>query len=91
MDTTKGAFREILTELIKERNLTLTDVSRESGVPLTTVWDWCNKERSCPMMGNNLLKIARYFNVNLMYLLFGIGEKESLFLPFSDEKSPTSM
>lgn len=65
---------ENLLELIDERKINLATVVRETGIPFTTADDWANA-RSIPLTDENIAKLARYFNVTIDYLCFGIGSR----------------
>lgn len=65
---------ENLLELIEERKINLATVVRETGIPFTTADDWANA-RSIPLTDENIAKLARYFNVTIDYLCFGIGSR----------------
>lgn len=57
------AMYEIFERLLKERNVTATEVSRATGVPRSSFTDW-KKGRSTPK-ADKLQKIADYFGVPL--------------------------
>ncbi len=65
---------ENLLELIEERKINLATVVRETRIPFTTADDWANA-RSIPLTDENIAKLARYFNVTIDYLCFGIGKR----------------
>lgn len=52
---------EAFEKLLKQKGVTATDVSRETGIPRSNFTDW-KKERSTPR-AENLQKIANYFGV----------------------------
>lgn len=59
----------ILKQLIKERRLTIKEISKGSGVPPTTIAEWAN-ERT-PKNPQQVRKVAQFLGVSIHYLLFG--------------------
>ncbi|WP_413778098.1 helix-turn-helix domain-containing protein [Caproicibacterium sp. XB1] len=64
---------EKFEQLLKERNVTPYRVSKDTGVPQSTLSDW-KRGRSVPRT-EKLQRIADYFNVSVDYLL-GNEQKE---------------
>ena len=58
---------EIFEQLLKKRKITPYRVSKETGVPQSTLSDW-KRDRSIPKT-DKLQKIANYLGVTLDYLL----------------------
>ena len=81
----KGVLKmyEIFEQLLKKRKITPYRVSKETGVPQSTLSDW-KRGRSVPK-AEKLQKIADYLNVTIDYLL-GNEQKEKA--PSLDEKKP---
>lgn len=63
---------EIFEKLLQEHKTTIYRVSKDTGIPQTTLYEW-KSGRSTPKV-DKLVKIANYFNVPLEYLVKG-GEK----------------
>lgn len=63
---------EIFEKLLQERKTTIYRVSKETGIPQTTLYEW-KSGRSTPKV-DKLVKIARYFGVPLEVFIEG-GEK----------------
>ena len=74
---------EIFEQLLKKRKITPYRVSKETGVPQSTLSDW-KRGRSVPK-AEKLQKIADYLNVTIDYLL-GNEQKEKT--SSLDEKKP---
>lgn len=60
---------EIFEKLLQEHKTTIYRVSKDTGIPQTTLYEW-KSGRSTPKV-DKLLKIAEYFNVPLETLLKG--------------------
>lgn len=63
-------FLEILTKLMKERGITKSTLAKESGVPYEAI-DGFYKKGCDNVKLSTLLKLAKYFNVSLDYLIYG--------------------
>ncbi len=68
-DVEKGddILYSIFQKLLDEHNVTMTEVSRATGINQTVFSNW--KQRNGRLSADNLLKIAKYFNVSMEYLL----------------------
>lgn len=64
---------EVFEQLLQNFGVTAYKVSKETGIPQSTLSDW-KRGRSIPKQ-DKLQKIADYFNVSLEYLMTG-EEKE---------------
>src|SRR5690554_2441019 len=74
-----NCLQEMLLELMEERSVSLARIHKETGIPFSTLMDWHNGESKSQMLEENILKLARYFNVSLEYLCFGIGSDEEAY------------
>lgn len=63
---------EVFEELRKKKGVNMSTVSREAGIPLSTLTDW-KAGRYTPKM-DKLQKIADYFGVSVKYLTTGIED-----------------
>ena len=63
-------FYERFESLIKERGLTVAEVSRATGIPYTTLDSYVKKKQSYTSMENNI-KLAEYFGVSMEWLATG--------------------
>lgn len=61
-------IKDILKDLMKKRGETLLSVSQHTGVPKSTIADWMTNRTPNPVQ---VVKIAKYFEVSLYFLLFG--------------------
>lgn len=78
-------LQEIVIELMNERKLKDVDVIKGTGIPWGTWMGWINGEVKAQLADENLLKLARFFNVHLEYLCFGVGSDEPAFNDFENE------
>ncbi len=62
-------------QLLKERNIKTSVVSRETGIPYSAFSDW-KAGRSTPK-ADKLQRIAAYFNVSMDYFLTGSNSPEN--------------
>lgn len=60
---------EIFERLCNERNVTVADVSRATGIGQSTLGSW--KKRRNILSARHAQKIADYFGVSLQYLMTG--------------------
>ena len=58
-----------LKTLLKQRRMTLKEVSKQTGVPSSTLSEWLNNRS--PKNPDQTRKVAQYLGVSLHYLLFG--------------------
>lgn len=66
----------ILNELMFERKISTAQIVKETGIPWATISDWTNYKTTTQKVDDNLMKLARFFNVSVEYLCFGIGEPD---------------
>jgi transcriptional regulator with XRE-family HTH domain len=64
-----------LKALMKSRNISATDLSKETGVPRTTIQQWLTGSSPNIMQAD---KIASYFNVTIEELVFDRKPKPSI-------------
>jgi transcriptional regulator with XRE-family HTH domain len=81
----KNVLQDMLIELMDERGLRDADVVKATGIPFPTFHDWITGNVACPLTDENLLKVGRFFNVDLYYLLYGIGSDEPHFKDGEEE------
>jgi hypothetical protein len=80
-------LQEIVIELMNERKLRDADVIKATGIPWGTWMGWINGDVKSQLADGNLLKLAKFFNVHLEYLCFGIGSGEPAFKDFDGESA----
>lgn len=67
-------FAENLLNLMEQKNLKKSDLSRESGVSYTTLDSWLKREDSLPKI-DVCYKVAKYLGVTMEYLITGESEE----------------
>lgn len=73
---------EIFEKLLNERGITAYRVSKDTGIPTSSLTDW-KKKRSKPKF-KNMKILADYFNVPISYLL---GEENEKVIDKPEKKS----
>lgn len=60
-------FKEILIDLMNEKQINQRQLSIQANIPTTTISGWLNADRLPDY--NALIKLRKYFNVSADYLL----------------------
>ena len=56
--------------LLREKEVTIADVSRETGIPFSTLSMWkARQDKNAKLSLENTAKIAKYFGVGIEYFL----------------------
>lgn len=71
-------INEILPMLLERENITMVQLSKESGINYARLVSW--KHKNSPKVGPELAICAIYFKVNLEFLLYGVDK-----LPLAEE------
>ena len=66
---------EVFKKLVNEKDVKISDIARDTGIPYTTV-DSIIKKQLKDIKFDNAVKIAEYFNVPVEYLASGIFIKK---------------
>ena len=74
--TFNNCVADTLNEILFERKLTLARVQKDTNIPFPTLDDWI-KGKSVPLADDNLMVLAKYLNVTLEFLCFGLGQEEA--------------
>lgn len=61
--------QENLIYLLNKKKVSLSDVCRETMIPLTTIYCWWRGHTKTQMADLNLIELARYFEVTLEWLI----------------------
>lgn len=64
-----GKFSENLKSLMKEKRLTARHVSKQTGIPESTLSEWCGGREA--KFNDSILKLARFLGVSVEFLLTG--------------------
>lgn len=73
-NTMKVQIGSILKKLLKDRRMTLKEVSQVTSVPSSTLSEWLNNRS--PKNPEQILKVAKYLDVSLHFLLFGEEDQQ---------------
>lgn len=68
-------FAENLLNLMEQKNLKKSDLSREAGISYTTLDSWLKREDSLPKI-DVCFKVAKYLGVTMEYLITGEDSEE---------------
>ena len=55
--------------LMRERRVSAKEISLETGIPQSTIAQWCNYDQE--PKADALVKLAKYFSVSIEYLITG--------------------
>lgn len=80
-------LQEILAEVMSERGLEMADIVKATGIKFPTLHDWVKGNVQTQKMDENLWKLARYLNLSLEYLCFGVGSDEPVYKDFDEEET----
>lgn len=85
--TKVNCLQDMLLELMDERKVSLAQIQKETKIPFSTLMGWHDGSVNCQIADKNLLALARFFNVSLEFLVYGIGNGDPAFEQFKDEAS----
>jgi hypothetical protein len=71
---TQVCLQDILLELMEERNVRLVDIQKETKIPWSSLYEMYKGSVKKTMLEGNILALAKFFNVSLHYLAFGVGD-----------------
>lgn len=57
-------FSELLAKKLKERNMTITELARRTGVPKSTIHNWLVGHR--PRLDDNFAKVVKELELNFL-------------------------
>lgn len=80
-----NCLQDMLLELMNKRMVTLAQIHKATKIPWATLQNWHDATVNSQLADKNLLELARFFNVSLFYLVYGIGTDEPAFL--NDDES----
>jgi hypothetical protein len=82
-----NCLQEMLLELMDRDKVELVDIQKATGIKWPTLYGWYKGEVNAQMADENLLKLAKFFNVSLEYMCFGIGDDSPRYEEFDNEKT----
>lgn len=69
-------FKDHLLELMKDRNETISSISKATGLPISTLSEWCHGRK--PLLDEGVVRLSRYLGVSLERLVCGPEESRDL-------------
>ena len=61
-------FKEKFNKLVEERETNVSKISKETGIPMTTMYDWKHGRTGAPSI-KYLKPLSEYFDVPVSYFL----------------------
>lgn len=74
-----NCLQEMVIELMNEKGLRDVDIVKATGIPWATWHGWITGDVRAQLADQNLLKLQKFFNVHLEYLVYGIGNGEEIY------------
>ncbi len=74
-----NCLAEMLRELMDERRVEPKHIHEATGIPYSTLSEWYLGKVKVQALDGNILALARFFNVSIHYLAFGIGDDDPAF------------
>ena len=71
------AIADKYLQLLEERNVKTAEVSRKTGIPYSTLNEW-SKGKTKKISGENLKKLAAYFDVPVDYFYTNVSDQTEL-------------
>jgi hypothetical protein len=75
----ENCLQDILLELMERDKVSLADVQRSTGIPWGSLYGWYKGDVQAQMLDWNIFKLAKFFNVSIHYLAFGVGDDSNVF------------
>lgn len=75
-DPRVNKFSEVFKRLMRERGVTAKLVSQATGIPPSTLSEW--SAGRVPKLGEDVLRLARFFGVTVDYLITGNHVEEEV-------------
>lgn len=79
-----NCLQDMLLELMDTRKVSLAEIHKATEIPWGTLQGWHDGDVRCQMADKNLYRLAKFFNVPLEYLVYGIGSDEPIFEQFNN-------
>jgi transcriptional regulator with XRE-family HTH domain len=77
-----NCLSEILREVMYERKIEAVDIHKATGIAFSTLSGWMLDGVDSQLADKNLLELGKFLNLDLYYLLYGIGNDEPHFKDF---------
>jgi transcriptional regulator with XRE-family HTH domain len=78
-----NCLSEILREVMYERKIEAVDIHKATGISYSTLSGWMLNGVNSQLADKNLLELGKFLNLDLYYLLFGIGTDDPHFKDFA--------
>lgn len=82
-----NCLQDQFIELLNSRKVELAEVQRATKIPWGTLQGWYAGDVNCQMADGNLLALARFFNVTVDYLVYGIGDDTPAYEKIDNKES----
>lgn len=82
-----NCLQDILLELMEDRRIEPRHIHTATGISYATLSDWILGNKKCQKLDGRILSLAKFFNVSIHYLAFGIGDESPAF----GEGDPSSL
>lgn len=79
------SFSETLSQLLRQRGVSSKVVSQATGIPTSTLSEWTSGR--LPKVGEDVLKLAKFFGVSLEYLITGKEPEQAILEQLSQSKT----
>jgi transcriptional regulator with XRE-family HTH domain len=76
-------LKEQLTNLLEQRHISASELSKEIDIPKSTISDWLSG--TSPKNISQVKRVADYFDVSLDYLCFGEKKNKTEISEYKDE------
>lgn len=80
----ENCLQDMLLELMDERSIRPSEIQKATGIPWGTLQGWIMGDVKTQKLDRNIFKLAKFFNVSIHYLGFGVGDDDPV---FDDEAS----
>jgi len=76
-------LNKILKSLLQKRGLSITSLSKDTGIPIQTLHNWLNGAE--PRSFSQVKRVADYFEITLDEICYGIKPSNELIDSYEDE------
>ena len=71
------SFGEVIKQLMKEKNLSVSQLAKAINCPAKTVQEWLGPHGRMPRDPKHLKTLAEHFNISVHHLLYGEDDPKS--------------
>lgn len=69
-----NCLQDMLLELMNDRKVEPKHIHEATGIPYSTLSEWYLGRVKVQALDGNILALAKFFNVSIHYLAFGVGD-----------------